>query len=218
LLRFVAAPDNTVVPDLDGKLPGRGLWLSICRDMVETATRKKAFARAARKGLTAAPDLADQVAFLLRRRCLDTLGFARRAGLVTAGFDKVKAEAKAGRVVLLLEAAEGADDGRRKIAALAPKAPVIDVFTGAELASILGRDHVVHVALLAGPPAQRALARRLVTEIARLRTYLGEGPSLDGTDRTEHVPATAQGRTEPTEQVLADAGLQGPSEHTDFDA
>jgi predicted RNA-binding protein YlxR (DUF448 family) len=218
LLRFVAAPDGSVVLDLDGKLPGRGLWLSVRRDMVETATRKKAFARAARQGLTAAADLPDQVAFLLRRRCLDTLGFARRAGLVTAGFDKVKAEAKAGRLRMLLEASEGAADGRRKISALAPKAPVIDMFTGAELAAILGREHVVHVALLSGPPAQRALAQRLVTEIDRLRGYLGNSLSEDSEDRTEHVPALAQGRTEPTEQVPADAGLQGPSEHTDFDA
>lgn len=218
LLRFVGAPDGEVVLDLEGKLPGRGLWLSVGRDMVETATRKKAFARAARKGLTAPPDLADRVAGLLRRRCLDTLGFARRAGLVTAGFDKVRTEAKAGRVVMLLEAAEGADDGRRKISALAPSAPVIDMFSGAELAAILGRDHVVHVALLSGPPAQRPLVARLGFEIDRLSRYLGNLSPDQEQDRTEHVPALAQGRTEPTEQVPASAGLQGPSEHTEFDA
>lgn len=212
MIRFVAAPDGTVVADLNGTLPGRGLWLSARRDMVETATRKRAFSRAARQALTAAPDLADQVGALLRRRCLDTLGFARRAGVVTAGFDKVKAEAKAGRVLLLLEAAEGADDGRRKLSALAPKAPVVDLFSGAELAAILGRDHVVHVALLAGPPAQRPLVARLESQIDCLKAYLGLG------DCAEHVPAPAQGRTEPTEQVPGDTGLQGPSEHTEFDA
>lgn len=212
MIRFVAAPDGTVVADLNGTLPGRGLWLSARRDMVETATRKRAFSRAARQALTAAPDLADQVAALLRRRCLDTLGFARRAGLVTAGFDKVKAEAKAGRVLVLLEASEGADDGRRKLTALAPKAPVVDLFSGAELAAILGRDHVVHVALLAGPPAQRPLVARLGSQIDCLKAYLGLG------DCAEHVPAPAQGRTEPTEQVPGDTGLQGPSEHTEFDA
>ncbi|SIS50664.1 RNA-binding protein [Insolitispirillum peregrinum] len=212
MIRFVATPDGSVVADLDGKLPGRGLWLSARRDMVETATRKRAFSRAARQALTAPPDLADQVAMQLRNRCLDTLGFARRAGLVVAGFDKVKAEAKAGRVVLLLEAEDGAEDGRRKLTALAPKAPVVDMFSGAELAAILGRDHVVHVALVAGPLAQRPLVARLEHLIDRLVAYLGQG------DCAEHVPAPAQGRTEPTEPAPAHAWSEGPSEHTDFDA
>lgn len=212
MIRFVAGPDGSVVADLDGKLPGRGLWLSARRDMIETATRKRAFARAARRALTTPPDFADQIALMLRRRCLDTLGFARRAGLVTAGFDKVKAEAKAGRVLMLLEASDGADDGRRKLTALVPKAPVIDLFSGAELATILGRDHVVHVALLAGPLAQRPLVARLEHHIARLSAYLGLG------DYAENVPAPAQGRTEPTEPAPDDTGSAGPSEHTDFDA
>ena len=32
LLRFVLAPDGQVVPDLAGKLPGRGIWVTPRRD------------------------------------------------------------------------------------------------------------------------------------------------------------------------------------------
>lgn len=186
LIRFVAGPDGEVVPDLDGSLPGRGLWLSARRDMVETATRKKAFSRAARRQLTAPPDLAERVEYLLRMRCLDTLGFARRAGLVVAGYDKVRAAAKGGDVALLLEATEGSADGRRKITALVPDALVIDWFTGADLASVLGREHVVHVSVSPGQGAQRPLVARLRDELDRLGRYAGlsagSGDSPTGAD------------------------------------
>lgn len=172
LLRFVLGPDAEVVPDLDGRLPGRGLWLSARRDMVETATAKRAFARAARQAVKVPPDLADRVERLMRARCQDLLGLARRAGLVVAGFDQVRAAGREGSVALLLEAAEGAADGRRKVTAAAPGARMIDILTGAELASALGRDHVVHVAVLAGKPAQRPLVARLVEELERLSAYV----------------------------------------------
>ena len=68
LLRFVAGPDGTVVPDLDGDLPGRGLWVSARRSAVAEAVRRNAFSRAARQRLQAAPELPALVADLLRRR------------------------------------------------------------------------------------------------------------------------------------------------------
>lgn len=175
MLRFVAAPDGSVVPDLDRKLPGRGLWLSGRRDMVETATRKNAFSRAARQKLSAAPDLAERVEQLLRERCLARLGFARRAGLVVAGFDKVRSQARKHGVAVLFEAAEGAAGGRRKVEALAPQARVVDWFSGADLAHVLGREHVVHVAVAPGDAAQRPLVAHLQDELDRLARYAGLG-------------------------------------------
>ena len=40
LIRFVAAPDGTVVPDVMGKLPGRGVYVSAERSALETAVKK----------------------------------------------------------------------------------------------------------------------------------------------------------------------------------
>ncbi|MDZ4362913.1 DUF448 domain-containing protein, partial [Brevundimonas sp.] len=47
LIRFVAAPDGSVAPDLGRKLPGRGLWVAAARAAVQAAPRKDLFARAA---------------------------------------------------------------------------------------------------------------------------------------------------------------------------
>ena len=147
LLRFVVGPSGDLVFDVAGRLPGRGLWLKAGRDMIDTAASKRLFSKAARQSVTIPDDLVALVAAGLKRRCLDRLGLARRAGLVAVGFEKVRAQASTGQTVLILEAADGAADGRRKITGLAPDALVIDVFTGAELGQALGRDHAVHVGL-----------------------------------------------------------------------
>ena len=80
LIRFVAAPDGAVTPDLGRKLPGRGMWVQATRGAVDQAAKKGGFSRSAKAKLNAAPDLADQVETLLARQCLDRLGLARRAG------------------------------------------------------------------------------------------------------------------------------------------
>lgn len=35
MVRFVVGPDRALIPDLAGKLPGRGIWLSASRDVIE---------------------------------------------------------------------------------------------------------------------------------------------------------------------------------------
>jgi predicted RNA-binding protein YlxR (DUF448 family) len=150
LIRFVQGPDGAIVPDVARRLPGRGLWLTAERGMIDKAASGRAFAKAARGNVKVAPDLADTVAELLRRRCLNTLGLARRAGLVAAGAEKVRAQIATGRTIMLLEAADGSPEERRKLCALAPHVPVVDAFAAAELGAALGRDAAVHVGLASG--------------------------------------------------------------------
>lgn len=166
LLRFVVSPAGEVVPDLERRLPGRGIWLSARRDVVNTALSKRLFAKAARRAVTVPEDLADRVATLLGRRCLDILSLARRAGQALCGFEKVKAELKAGRVAVLVEARDAAEDGKGKMRALASGVPVVELFDAAELGEPFGRDQSVHAALLPG-----GLARRLVDEAGLLAGF-----------------------------------------------
>ncbi len=166
LIRFVVSPDGMLVPDLESKLPGRGIWLSARRDMVHTATVKNFFSKAARRKIVAPPDLADIIERLLTRRCLDNLGLARRAGQAIVGFEKVRAELKAGRGAILIAASDGSADGRDKIRALAPKLPLVAVLRADELGAIFGRDHAVHVLLSRGK-----LADRLLVDATRLAGF-----------------------------------------------
>jgi hypothetical protein len=159
LIRFVAGPDGTVVPDLARKLPGRGLWVAATRAAVETAARKSAFSRAAKTKLAAAPDLADQVDALLARRVLAGLGLARRAGELISGFETVIAQVRAGKAAWRIEASDGAADGRGKLDFAARRLPapppVLGAFGSDELSLALGLGNVIHLAFLAGRGAER---------------------------------------------------------------
>jgi predicted RNA-binding protein YlxR (DUF448 family) len=163
LVRFVAGPDGAVVPDLARKLPGRGLWVEARREAVQAAAKRGAFSRAAKAKLIAAPDLADHVEGLLKTRLLAGLGLARRAGDLILGFEKVASAISSGRAALLIEAADGADDGRRKMLQVCRRtqaaglsAPrLIGLFDSAQLGLALGLGNVIHLAFLAGRGAER---------------------------------------------------------------
>jgi predicted RNA-binding protein YlxR (DUF448 family)/ribosomal protein L30E len=167
LIRFVAGPDGVVTPDIARRLPGRGLWVAADRASIEAAAKKNLFARAAKARLVAPADLADQVEALILRRLLAGLGLARKAGDLVVGFEKTLAQIRAGRAAILIEAADGAADGRNKLLALAghmnPAPLLIGVFSGLELDLALGGENVIHTAFLAGRGADRWTldARRL---------------------------------------------------------
>ena len=169
MVRFVVAPDGHVVPDVDEKLPGRGLWLKAARDIVDEAVETNAFRKAARGEARVSPTLAGDVEALLARRCLDLIGFARRAGLAVAGFEKVRALVAKGRLGVLIASREAAEDGRRKLAALVPDAPVVRLFAEAELARVFGRDTVAHAAI-----EQGRIAREFLRETGRLAGFRNE--------------------------------------------
>lgn len=168
LIRFAVDPDGNVVPDVQGKLPGRGLWMRAEGDMIRAACAKGAFSRAARRNVVAPANLADQAEVMLRRRCLDLIGLAKRAGELVGGFEKVRAHLRNGDAGILLAASDGGDDGRAKVRALAPRAPLVDLFDGAQLGAAVGRDRLVHAVV-----DQGKLAERLSMECARLAGLVG---------------------------------------------
>jgi len=159
LVRFVAGPQGQVTPDLARKLPGRGIWVAATRDAVETAAKKGLFARAAKAKVIAPPGLADQVEALLHSRLLAALGLARKAGELTFGFERVLAVLGQGKAAWLIEASDGAEDGRRKLLAAARRAPsqprLLATFSSSELSLALGAPNVIHTAFLAGRGAER---------------------------------------------------------------
>jgi len=180
LIRFVVSPDGEVVPDLDGKLPGRGLWLSADRRAFAKALAKNDFSKAAKAKVTAAPDLAERVERLIVVRMQSDLGMARRAGLLEAGFDQV-VRALDGKVppAVFLQAVDAAEDGRRKIvAALRSReleGETIGLLTRDELSLALGRENVVHAAV-----RPSALADRLILNAKRLAGLRGSPKDTKG--------------------------------------
>jgi len=176
LIRFVRAPDGAVVPDLDNKLPGRGVWVSASRATLETAVRKRVFARGFKADAIADPDLPERVDRLLAARVLGLLGLARKAGEVITGFDKVDKAARRRPLAVIFHAADGAEDGLRKIQAALlaggqkDNAFLVRAFNSEELSLALGIANVIHAAVPAGPMGVAVAERAL-----RLARYRGEG-------------------------------------------
>ena len=177
MIRFVRGPDDAVVPDLRGKLPGRGAWVSARREAVADAVRRKLFQRAFKGTALAPPDLPDRIAALLRDELRQAVAMANKAGCVVAGFSKVEAAIGAPPgVAAVIHAAEASPDGRRKIAAALyrrhgeaiSRIPIVDDLSEDELDMALGRDHVIHAALVAGAGAAGCLSRW-----RRLRSFEG---------------------------------------------
>ncbi|MFZ3234061.1 MAG: RNA-binding protein [Stellaceae bacterium] len=166
LIRFVVGPGGELVADLAGRLPGRGLWLTACRDIVEQAVAKRLFARAAKQAVAVPPALADRVEALLVQRCVDAIGLARRAGLAVAGFERVCEALRGGKAAMLLAAVDGAEGGRRKLQGLGRGLPLAGVLTAAEMGAAFGREHVVNASLGSGP-----LCRRLLLDAEKLAGF-----------------------------------------------
>ena len=170
LVRFAVSPDGMVAPDLEEKLPGRGLWLTAHGDIIRRACAENTFSKAARRNVTVPADLSDRLASLINNRCLDLIGLARRSGVAVAGFEKVRAVLDTGDVALLIEASDGADDGREKIVRRARGVATLSLWAAGELGAPFGRDRVVHVAIFAG-----GLADRLSREAMRCAGIQSEG-------------------------------------------
>lgn len=174
LIRFVVSPDRTIVPDLERRLPGRGVWLTGRRDIVEKAIQSKAFAKSLKAAVEVPPDLAARVESLLRRRVANALSLANKAGLVVAGFQQVESALEKGAVAVVLHGSDAAADGKGKLdrkfkaiqGSLGRTAPLLELLSIEEMSLAMGRPSVVHAALIPG-----GLTERLLREAERLSRY-----------------------------------------------
>jgi predicted RNA-binding protein YlxR (DUF448 family) len=173
MIRFVRSPQGDVVPDVKRKLPGRGLWITGTRPTLEDGIRRNVFARGFKADTRTPDDLVAMTDRLLEQAALDALAIAGKAALVLHGFTKVEKALEHGKAVGIIHAADGAEDGKRKINAYlrneSRDLPVIGAFSIGQLDLALGRSNVVHAALLAGSATDTFVARA-----TRLMRYRGQ--------------------------------------------
>jgi len=163
LIRFVVGPDDRVYPDIFGKLPGRGMYVSATRAALDAASKGQ-FSRSAKQNVSVPDGLADDVERQVARRALDLIALTRKSGRAVCGFEKVKGWLAGGeRVRVLLQASDGSERGKAKL--WTPEgARYFGCFTSAELGLAFGRGSVIHGALAAG-----GLGNRVVEEATKLR-------------------------------------------------
>ena len=193
LIRFVAAPDGSVVPDLKRQLPGRGCWVTASRAMVDEAVKKQLFKRALKDDVKADIELGALVDHLLVRSALGSLGLCKKAGQIITGSAKVDSSIRAGETLLVLHAIEAAADGVRKLdqarkAVASSGGPVIPshtLFTIDQLDLALGGTNVIHAAALAGSAGEN-----LKKHIAALTQFRGDSAMEQAQDPIDALKDT----------------------------
>ncbi|WP_299548022.1 RNA-binding protein [uncultured Tateyamaria sp.] len=163
LIRFVVGPDAQIVPDIAGKLPGRGIYVAADRATLEKAVQKKLFARGAKQPVQVPEDLVDEVERQLARRVVDLIALSRKSGSAVAGYEKVKNMLQIEEALVLIQASDGSGRGKSKLST--PHfGTYIGWLTADELGLAFGRQTVIHGALASG-----GLTKRVVEEANRLR-------------------------------------------------
>lgn len=163
LIRFVVGPDMQIVPDISGKLPGRGIWVSADRAALEKAVSKRLFARSAKQAVTVPEDLVEQVDGQLARRVVELISLARKSGHAVAGYEKVKDWLAKDYAEVLIQASDGSGRGKSKLST-PYGGSYIGWLKADELGLAFGRQTVIHGALASG-----GLTLRVVEEAQRLK-------------------------------------------------
>lgn len=189
LTRLALSPDGRVLPDVQARAPGRGAWIGVDRAALEKALSdgplKRALARAfGTAALDIPADLPARVQEALLKLLLDRLGLELRAGNLVLGAQRIEKAAREGRVAMLFHAADARADGAAKLdqawrvgsdregsGAAGARLPL----DRAALSVALGRDNVVHLALL-----DAGAARRIGAIVERVTQYLGVGATGSG--------------------------------------
>jgi predicted RNA-binding protein YlxR (DUF448 family) len=163
LIRFVVGPEGQIVPDILGKLPGRGIYVSADRAALEKASKKGAFSRAAKQQVAVPDGLVDEVESQIARRVVDLISLARKSGEAVAGYEKVKDWLSKEYAEVLIQAVDGSGRGKSKLST-PHYGSYIGWLTQAELGAAFGRQTVIHSALASG-----GLTQRVVEEAQRLK-------------------------------------------------
>lgn len=177
LIRFVAGPDGTVVPDLKRALPGRGCSVTASRAIVDKAVQKQLFARALKSDVKALPELGEQVDRLLVSQMTGMMNMARKAGQFVSGNSKVDKAVRSGAALAVFHANDAAVDGVRKISQ-ARKAwmltmdeleeiPAFQLMSFDEMQELMGDNAFIHAVALAGQAGQGVVKRAKLLETYR---------------------------------------------------
>ncbi len=211
LIRLALGPDGQVAADWSERLPGRGAWISADRALFDSVAERGrlrgALARAFKgASFSLADDLGDRIAAALEQRLLNRLGLEKRSGTLILGGDRVREALARGKVFAVLHAADARPDGSDRIDGMARAVgeslgediPHRRVPLPREaLSAALGRDNVVHIALI-----DEGAAQRVIADLDRLAGFAG--PQSNETNDETPDETTKLGQQDAT-KVAANA-------------
>jgi predicted RNA-binding protein YlxR (DUF448 family) len=207
LIRLALSPDGEILPDVRAKAPGRGAWIGVDRAALDKALAsgklKGALARAFKTNDIRIPDdLSERIASALRQSVLDRLGLEARAGTLVSGAEKIETAARKGDVHLLLHAADAGEDGNRRLDQAmrvggAGEQGLVFPAQRAILSLALGRQNVVHIAMI-----DRAAAQRVRHALGRWCAFIGAEVGLSAVSAATPDAPDGAGRNQDLDEGI----------------
>ena len=167
LLRFTVTPDNQVIPDFKKRLPGKGIYVACSLSALKVAIAKNLFAKAAKRNVRVNDGLIPMVEAILKKKGLEAICLAKKAGALLTGFEKVSEAVKKGKAAFILEAGDAGADGHEKMLSLAKGLDVFVLYDVEELDKALDKVNTVHMAFL-----KSDMAKMVYNEFKRLNSFL----------------------------------------------
>ncbi|MBN2645320.1 MAG: DUF448 domain-containing protein [Desulfuromonadaceae bacterium] len=175
LVRYVCAPDGSLLVDYRHKLPGRGAYTCLKRSCVEQAVKRGAFSRAFKRPCPVhdAKNLVHQIEQALLQRILGLIGMARKSGKAVSGHQSIEASLRhPEELAWLLVADDMAPSMSQRLSKQAQRqgVRVLAALSKEYLSSALGKGERSALAL-----KKSALAQTLEYELRRYKDVIGEG-------------------------------------------
>ena len=148
LMRFVINPENTLIADIDQKLPGRGYWIKAERQIILKAINKKILFKAIKDDICINHNVLDQIESQIKKKIINYISLSRKAGMAIFGFDKIKASLSNNNIGLLIQALDGSDREKKRMRNQSIPKIIDNCLTKLDLGKAFGRENVIHCAVL----------------------------------------------------------------------
>ena len=156
MLRLVLSPEASLVLDLQEKLADDAIWVEASRTLIFEAICDGRFARSVfevfgqKINFEMVDDFLPGIEKVLLSRCLGRLGLAKKAGQFVTGFERVNESLGKNNQSIFFLASDASHNARKKIQKNTEARQglnVIEVLSGNELGSAVGRERVVFALL-----------------------------------------------------------------------
>ena len=174
LVRYVVAPDRTVLVDYRQRLPGRGAYTCISKECVLSAVKRKAFQRCFKGQCNAvdADELLLQLTRAIEQKIASLIGMSRKSKQFIAGSHAViEALKKDSSLGVIIVAKDISASIQNKIESLALKKNIFTarLFAKDSIGQMLGKEERSVMAIQAG-----LLADSLLNELHMYRQLVRE--------------------------------------------
>lgn len=169
MLRFAITPDGVVVPDFKKKLASKGVWVSGSKNILQQAVTKNLFTKANKKPVKVDKSLADIVEGLLKKKGLELISLAKKAGSLIVGLEKIKEASNKDMIEFFLEAKDAGNDGHNRILLMAKQKKVFCLYEIEELDKALNTINTVHLAFI-----KNQMSKALFEQFLKLENFLTE--------------------------------------------